>query len=96
MSRRDFRISISCRGERVTPEGATDACRHCVFTLESMFLLLTLLDPQKLGRESGEYAGEDLASTFRTFGELGMAVTGEAAGLLDLAESAEAREKAAA
>lgn len=96
MSRRDFQIQIQvgCRGERVTPAQATDACRRCVFTLESMFLLLTLLDPQKLGRESEEYAGEDLAMAFRNFGELGMAIIAEAAGLLDLAETAVSAETA--
>lgn len=87
MSRRDFRIRISFGTGPMEPSTAADACRQCVFHLESMFLLLTLLDPQKLGRESEGYAGEDLATAFRNFGELGVVLTSEAAALLELAES---------
>lgn len=87
MLRRDFRVTISYRGGAVTPAQAADACRQCVLHIESMFLLLTLLDPQKLGREFEEYAGEDLATTFRNFCELGMGLTAEAAALVELCES---------
>lgn len=89
---RDFHLKIELwdDGKDVTEEEPALTCREALFTAESMFDLLTLLDPQKLSQVNAV----SLSTMLENFGSLGKELLSAAYGHLEKLEDAGTRQQA--